>query len=175
MSSGSIVLDEATLRILDELQRNSEISNAELADKVGLSASPCWRRVSEMRSAGVIRGAVALVDPLKLGLAVNVFVHVSLTKQDKDSLETFTNAVSGRPEVMECYLMTGEADFLLRVVIEDLLKYQTFVLECLTQIPGVSSIRSSFALNQVKYTTALPTGHLREGATQQAALRGKSA
>lgn len=161
MSSGPSMFDEASRRILDELQRNSEISNADLAQKVGLSASPCWRRVAEMRSAGVIRGAVALVDPLKLGLAVNVFVHVTLSKQDKESLEVFTNAVSGRPEVMECYLMTGEADFLLRVVIEDLIKYQAFVLECLTQIPGVANIRSSFALNQVKYTTALPTGHLR--------------
>lgn len=161
MSSGPTMFDEASRRILDELQRNSEISNADLAQKVGLSASPCWRRVAEMRSAGVIRGAVALVDPLKLGLAVNVFVHVTLSKQDKESLEVFTNAVSGRPEVMECYLMTGEADFLLRVVIEDLIKYQAFVLECLTQIPGVANIRSSFALNQVKYTTALPTGHLR--------------
>lgn len=154
-------LDEASLRILDELQRDSEISNADLAAKIGLSASPCWRRVSDMRSAGILRGSVALVDPLKLGLAVNVFVHVTLAKQDKQSLEVFTKAVSGRPEVMECYLMTGEADFLLRVVIEDLLKYQAFVLDCLTQIPGVANIRSSFALNQVKYTTALPTGHLR--------------
>lgn len=161
MSGGAVAFDEASRRILDELQRNSEISNAELAEKVGLSASPCWRRVSEMRATGVIRGAVALVDPLKLGLAVNVFVHVTLSKQDKDSLEAFTSAVSGRPEVMECYLMTGEADFLLRVVIEDLIKYQAFVLDCLTQIPGVANIRSSFALNQVKYTTALPTGHLR--------------
>ncbi len=161
MSQTDILLDDASLRILDEIQRNSEISNAELAAKIGLSASPCWRRVSDMRSTGIVRGSVALVDPLKLGLAVNVFVHVTLSKQDKQSLEIFTSAVSGRPEVMECYLMTGEADFLLRVVIEDLLKYQAFVIDCLTQIPCVANIRSSFALNQVKYTTALPTGHLR--------------
>lgn len=157
----SEILDEASLKILDALQHNAELSNAELAEKVGLSASPCWRRVAELRSRGVIRGSVALVDPLKLGLAVNVFVHVTLSRQDKDSLETFTSAISKRPEVMECYLMTGEADFLLRVVIEDLLKYQELMLDCLTRIPGVSNIRSSFALDQVKYTTALPTGHLR--------------
>jgi Lrp/AsnC family transcriptional regulator, leucine-responsive regulatory protein len=161
MSSSEIMLDEFSLKILDVLQTNSELSNAELAEKVGLSASPCWRRVAELRTAGLIRNTVALVDPLKLGLAVNVFVHVTLTKQDKGSLEVFTNAVSRRPEVMECYLMTGEADFLLRVVIKDLIKYQEFMLDCLTQIPGVSNIRSSFALNQVKYTTALPTTHLR--------------
>lgn len=155
------ILDDASLRILDALQQNAELSNAELADKTGLSASPCWRRVSELKARGVIRGSVALVDPLKLGLSVNVFVHVTLTKQDKDSLEVFIRAISGRPEVMECYLMTGEADFLLRVVIEDLIKYQELMLECLTQIPCVSNIRSSFALDQVKYTTALPTGHIR--------------
>ena len=98
---------------------------------------------------------------MKLGLAVNVFVHVTLKQQDKASLEEFTQAISRRPEVMECYLMSGEADFMLRVVIEDLIKFQTLLLECLTQIPSVASIRSSFALSQVKYTTALPTGHLR--------------
>jgi len=161
MPNPPIVLDEASLRILDALQKNAEISNADLAEQVGLSASPCWRRVAEMRERGIIRGSVALVDPLKLGLAVNVFVHVTLHQQDKGSLETFTQAVSQRPEVMECYLMTGEADFLLRVVVEDLIKYQALMLECLTQIPVVSSIRSSFALDQVKYTTALPTRHLR--------------
>jgi len=157
----TIEMDEASLRILDALQENAEISNAELADRVGLSASPCWRRVADLKQSGVIRGAVSLVDPLKLGLAVNVFVHVTLKQQDKASLEEFTQAISRRPEVMECYLMSGEADFMLRVVIEDLIKFQTLLLECLTQIPSVASIRSSFALSQVKYTTALPTGHLR--------------
>ena len=157
----TIEMDEASLRILDALQENAEISNAELADRVGLSASPCWRRVADLKQSGVIRGAVSLVDPLKLGLAVNVFVHVTLKQQDKASLEEFTHAISLRPEVMECYLMSGEADFMLRVVIEDLIKFQTLLLECLTQIPSVASIRSSFALSQVKYTTALPTGHLR--------------
>jgi Lrp/AsnC family leucine-responsive transcriptional regulator len=152
--------DAASLRILDALQQNSELSNAELAERAGLSPSPCWRRVADLKARGVIRGSVALVDPLKLGLSVNVFVHVSLKQQDKQSLEVFTEAVRKRPEVMECYLMTGEADFLLRVVVEDLIKYQALMLDCLTQIPGVASIRSSFALSQVKYTTALPTGHL---------------
>ncbi|WP_395664282.1 Lrp/AsnC family transcriptional regulator [Methylocella sp.] len=160
MPKSSDILDEASLRILEVLQENSELSNAELAERVGLSPSPCWRRVADMKAEGVIRGAVTLVDPLKLGLAVNVFVHVTLTRQDKQTLETFIQAIRGRPEVMECYLMTGEADFLLRVVIEDLIKYQALMLDCLTQIPGVANIRSSFALDQVKYTTALPTRRL---------------
>lgn len=154
-------LDEISLRILDVLQQDSSLSNAELAERVGISASPCWRRVAELRERGLLRASVALVDPLGLGLAVNVFVHVTLKQQDKASLKVFTDAIAGRPEVMECYLMTGEADFLLRVVVEDLPRYQELMLDCLTQIPGVSNIRSSFALDQVKYTTALPTGHLR--------------
>ena len=154
-------LDEASLKILDALQANAELSNAELADLVGLSPSPCWRRVADMKANGVIRGAVTLVDPMKLGLAINVFVHVSLKQQDKESLEVFTHAISERSEVVECYLMSGEADFMLRVVIESLHKYQILLLECLTQIPTVANIRSSFALSQVKYTTALPTKHLK--------------
>ncbi|MEJ4047194.1 Lrp/AsnC family transcriptional regulator [Erwinia sp. SLM-02] len=153
-------LDEVSLKILDILQKQADISNAELAERVGLSVSPCWRRVTEMREKGVIRGSVMLVDPESLGLEVNVFVHVTLRHQDKQSLEEFTSTVSNRPEVMECYLMTGEADYLLRVVVENLKKYQVFIQECLTQIRSVASIRSSFALSQVKYTTALPTEHL---------------
>jgi len=162
LTAMEIELDEASLRILDALQQNAELSNAELAERVGLSASPCWRRVADMKQHGILQGSVVLVDPLKLGLTVNVFVHVSLKQQDKASLEGFTQAISQRPEVMECYLMSGEADFMLRVVIENLAKYQTLLLECLTQIPSVASIRSSFALSQVKYTTALPTGHLKQ-------------
>ncbi|MEG0186475.1 MAG: Lrp/AsnC family transcriptional regulator, partial [Stenotrophomonas sp.] len=99
-----VILDEASLRILDELQKNAELSNADLAERVGLSPSPCWRRVADLKHSGVLRASVSLVDPLKLGLAVNVFVHVSLKQQDKESLEVFTRAIAQRPEVMECYL-----------------------------------------------------------------------
>ena len=154
-------LDDASLRILEVLQDNAELSNAELAEAAGISASPCWRRVADMKERGILRGAVTLADPEKLGLRVNVFVSVTLKQQDQDSLRVFTEAIRNRPEVMECYLMTGEADYMLRVVTEDLREYQKLVLECLTQIPVVSTIRSSFALDQIKYTTALPTGHLR--------------
>lgn len=153
--------DAATLRILDALQQNAALSNAELAEIANLSASPCWRRVAELRDSGVIRGSVVLVDPIRIGLSVNVFVQVTLVQQDKASLKVFTDAIATRQEVMECYLMTGEADFMLRIVVEDLPKYQELVLEFLTQIPGVANIRSSFALDQVKYTTALPTAHLK--------------
>ncbi|WP_330629634.1 Lrp/AsnC family transcriptional regulator [Thioclava sp. FTW29] len=151
----------ASLRILEALQQNAELSTAELAAHAHLSASPCWRRVADMREKGVIRGSVALVDPVSLGLLVNVFVHVTLEKQEKKTLKTFTDAIRNRPEIMECYLMTGSEDFMLRVVVEDLLRYQDLVMNFLTQIPGVANIRSSFALDQVKYTTALPTNHLK--------------
>ncbi|MFC5068504.1 Lrp/AsnC family transcriptional regulator [Flaviflagellibacter deserti] len=152
--------DAATIRIIDALQTNSEISLADLAKDVGLSQSPCWRRVSELKKNEVIQRSVAVVDPAALGLTVNVFVHVSLEKQNKESLSIFERAIAKRPEVMECYLMSGDSDYLLRVVAEDLSKYQEFVIDVLTQIPVVSSIRSSFALSRVKYTTALPTAHL---------------
>ncbi len=155
-------LDATSLRILDLLQADSEISNAALAERVGLSPSPCWRRVAELKAQGVIRGSVALVNPHALGLAVNAFVYVSLKHQDKSSLEIFDAAIRERPEVMECYLMSGEADYLLRVVVEDLIKFQELMTEVLTRIPVVANIRSSFALAQVKYATALPTAHLRE-------------
>ncbi|WP_168879656.1 Lrp/AsnC family transcriptional regulator [Rhizobium sp. P28RR-XV] len=157
-----VTYDEATLRILELLQQNAELSVAELAAAVGLSSSPCWRRVNELKETGVVKGAVTLVDASMLGLAVNVFVHISLKLQDQASLEVFDTAVKSMPEVMECYLMTGESDYLLRIVVEDIRKYQSFVIDRLTTIPCVSNIRSSFALGQIKYTTALPIDHLRK-------------
>lgn len=158
----AVSYDAATLKILDLLQNNAELSTAELALATGLSASPCWRRVNDLKESGVIKGTVALVDAQSLGLTVNVFVHISLKQQDRASLDIFDEAVRSMPEVMECYLMTGEADYLLRVVVEDLRKYQALVIDRLTTIPCVANIRSSFALGQVKYTTTLPTTHLRK-------------
>lgn len=161
MPSSRPLLDPASLRILDLLQDNAEMSISDLSEATGLSASPCWRRVNELKESGVIQKTVALVDAAALGLAVNVFVHVSLKQQDRQSLDVFSAAIRTKPEIVECYLMTGEADYMLRVVVEDLAKFQTLVVDFLTLIPGVANIRSSFALGQVKYTTALPTGHLK--------------
>ena len=155
-------LDPISIRILERLQENSDTGLADLADAVGATASSCWRRLDEMRARGVIRRSVAVVDPLALGLAVNVFVLVTLEKQTEQALRVFTSRIARRPEVMECYLMSGDADYLLRVVVEDLAQYHRFVIDHLTTIPGVANLRSSFALEQVKYTTALPTGHLHE-------------
>ncbi len=149
-------LDAIDRRILEHLQDNARISNVDLAARVGISASPCWRRVRELEESGVISNYVTLIDAASVGLMVSVFVNVSLEKQVERELNVFQNAIRERPEVMECYLMTGEADFLLRVVVPDLMAYERFLMDHLTRVPGIASIRSSFALKQVKYRTALP-------------------
>jgi DNA-binding Lrp family transcriptional regulator len=112
--------------------------------------------VNSLEKAGIIHKYVTLLDVRQVGLGVSVFVHVALKAQIEQNLETFEKAVTGRPEVMECYLMTGSSDYLLRVVVSDLDEYQRFVVDFLSRIPGVGNIRSSFALKQVKYKTALP-------------------
>jgi DNA-binding Lrp family transcriptional regulator len=143
-------------RILTALQENARITNVELAESVGISPSPCWRRVRELEQKGVISSYVTLIDPASIGLPVSVFVQVTLERQVETALEEFEKVVADWPEVMECYLMTGDADYLLRVVVADLAAYHRFLVDHLTRVPGVASIKSSFALKQVKYRTALP-------------------
>lgn len=149
-------------RILELIQEDARISNADLAAQIGLSPSPCWRRVRALEERGVISRYVTLVTPEAIGLPVNVWVHVTLDEQVERRLEHFESAIVARPEVMECYLMTGESDYLLRVVVPDIAAYQAFLLDHLTRIEGIASIKSSFALKQVKYKTALPLDHLEE-------------
>ncbi len=149
-------LDAIDRQILENLQNDARMRNVELAEKVGLSPSPCLRRVGNLEETGVIRGYATLVDAEAVGLPVSVFVSVTLEKQIEKTLEKFEKEIRARPEVMECYLMTGEADYLLRVVTADLGAYERFLIEHLTRIPGVASIKSSFALKQVAYRTALP-------------------
>lgn len=148
--------DEIDRRILTALQENARITNVELAESVGISPSPCWRRVRELEEKGVISSYVTLIDPASIGLPVSVFVQVTLERQVETALEEFEGVVADWPEVMECYLMTGDADYLLRVVVADLAAYHRFLVDHLTRVPGVASIKSSFALKQVKYRTALP-------------------
>jgi len=156
MSKELVVLDQIDRKIIKALQDNARLSSQELSDQVGISSSPCWRRVKALEEAGVITKYVTLVDPEALGLSISIFTNVSLDKQIESALETFQKAVRKRPEVMECYLMTGDFDYLLRVVVGSLHEYERFLLDHLTKISGVASIKSSFALKQVKYTTALP-------------------
>ena len=154
-------LDAIDLRILAALQEDGRLTNVELARRVNLSPSPCLARVKALENRGLIRGYVALCDPLALGLTLNVFISVSLERQRKDALETFEQRVGEHPEVMECYLMTGDSDYLLRLVVPDMQALERFIVDQLAKIPGVANIRSSFALKQVRYKTALPLGHGR--------------
>ena len=143
-------------KILSALQENARISNVDLAAAVGLSPSPCLRRVRMLQRKGIIDKYVCLLDQTLAGFPVSVFVSVTLEKQVESALEAFESAIEERPEVMECYLMTGDADYLLRVVTVDLASYERFLVNHLTRMPGVSSIKSSFSLKQVSYRTALP-------------------
>jgi Lrp/AsnC family leucine-responsive transcriptional regulator len=149
-------MDAKDLKILEALQRNARISNVELAQAAGLSPSPCLVRVRALEESRLIERYVALLDPKKLGLTVSVLVQVTLERQIESALEVFEKAVRERPEVMECYLMTGDADYLLRVVVPDVPAFERFILDFLSRVPGVGNIKSSFALKQVKYQTALP-------------------
>lgn len=149
-------LDPVDLRILAELQVDGSLSNVELARRVRLSPSPCLARVKALQAPGPIRRYVALLDPQKLGLELNVFISISLKEQREEALETFESRIALRDEVMECYLMTGDADYLLRVAVPDIASLERFALDHLSPIPGVEKIRSSFALKQVRYKTALP-------------------
>ena len=148
-------LDKIDYRILHFLQNDAHITNAELAEKVGLSPSPCLRRVKAMENRGIIQRYVAIVDAAEVGLPISAFVAISLHSQDRDALEVFQSSFETYPEVMECYLMTGSSDFLLRVVVPDLQTYERFT-DKLTRIPGISNIQTSFALKPVIYRTELP-------------------
>jgi Lrp/AsnC family leucine-responsive transcriptional regulator len=149
-------LDAVDLRILAELQKDSGISNVTLARKVHLSPSPCLIRVKALETNGVIHRYVALADPKALGLGLNVFISISLKAQTKESLAEFELRIVVHDEVMECYLMTGDSDYLIRVAVADIGALEKFILNNLSPIPGIEKIRSSFALKQVRYKTALP-------------------
>lgn len=148
--------DAIDRRILKALQSNARMPNAELAKLVGLSPSPCLRRLKILEDKGIIDRYVALLDQEKVGLPVSVFISIKLERQREGALDKFEAEIKNYDEVLECYLMTGQRDYLLRVVAQDLRSYERFLKEKLTRIDGVASIESSFALSQVKYTNSLP-------------------
>jgi DNA-binding Lrp family transcriptional regulator len=148
-------LDTLDLRILAELQADGSLSNVELARRVHLSPSPCLARVKALEAAGVISRYVALANAA-VGLGLNVFISISLKTQSKEALADFERRIAEHDEVMECYLMSGDSDYLIRVALADIGALERFILEQLSPIPGVEKIRSSFALKQVRYKTALP-------------------
>jgi Lrp/AsnC family transcriptional regulator, leucine-responsive regulatory protein len=149
-------LDAIDLRILAELQQDGALTNVELARRVHLSPSPCLARVKALEAGGVIERYVALASAKALGLGLNVFINISLKEQSKSALAEFEQRIAEHDEVMECYLMTGDSDYLIRVAVADMGALERFILEQLTPIPGIEKIRSSFALKQVRYKTALP-------------------
>lgn len=149
-------IDAVDLRILTELQQDSSLSNVELARRVHLSPSPCLMRVKHLESEGVIQRYVALCDTKSLGLGLNVFISITLKEQSRKALAEFEQRIAEHDEVMECYLMTGDSDYLIRVALADIAALERFILNQLTPIAGVEKIRSSFALKQVRYKTALP-------------------
>ena len=149
-------LDTVDIRILDALQRDGSLSNVELARHVHLSPSPCLARVKALEAAGVISRYVALANAAALGLGLNVFINISLTTQSREALAAFEERIAEHDEVMECYLMTGDSDYLIRVAVADMAALERFIMDQLTPIAGIEKIRSSFALKQVRYKTALP-------------------
>ena len=151
-------LDRIDQAILDHLQREGRATAAELAAVAGLSPSPAHRRQRLLEQEGVIRGYVALLDQDRVGLPVNVFVSVRLSAQTEDHLRAFEQAVAGLPEIMECYVMSGASDYLLRVVAPDLGAYEEFLRTKLTRIPGVHGVESAFGLKRIVYRTNLPIG-----------------
>jgi Lrp/AsnC family leucine-responsive transcriptional regulator len=153
-------LDKTDVNILKLLQEDAKLSNVQLAKRVHLSPSPCLARVRRLEKLGIISRHVALLNPQSLGLSVSVFIQITLEKQAKEKLDQFESAIRKRSEVMECYLMTGESDYLLRVLVPDVKALEQFIMNELTRIPGIANIRSSVALKQVKYETALPLSNV---------------
>lgn len=155
-----VELDRTDRRILEVLQQNGRITNAELANQVALSPSPCLRRLHQLEESGVIRRYVALLDPWCVGLGLQGFVTVTLEKGGGAHVETFRKAVDSWPEVLECYATTGDMDYLLRVMVTDLEHFSRFMMDRLLKQDGVTNVKSSFVLQEVKQTTALPLNHL---------------
>jgi len=149
-------IDSTDRRILKALQARGRMTNAELADTVHLSASACHRRVQRLETEGIIRDYVALLDPRKIGIPTTVFVEIRLTEQSDEVFEAFEKAVARIPDVLECHLMAGSADYLLKIVAEDTEDFARIHRQNLARLPGVAQMQSSFALRTVFKTTALP-------------------
>lgn len=149
-------LDEVDLRILRQLQAKPEIPLSELVLAVGLSQTPCWRRLKKLEKQGVIRGRALLLDPVALGLTVNVIAHIKLISHREETLQALECAVQDHPEIIECFSMSGDSDYMLRIVSQSIETYEHYLKRTLSHLPGIASIKSTFALKCVKDTRALP-------------------
>jgi len=156
MEAGRYALDSIDCRILAQLQADGRLSNAELAERVGLSPSPCLRRVRRLEDEGLIQGYAALLNREVLGLDVMAFVQVSLEKHSESAAERFETAIKAMDEVTECFPVTGEDDYILCVVATDLKAYSRFLMDHLMRLPGITNVKSVFALGEIKATTAVP-------------------
>jgi Lrp/AsnC family transcriptional regulator len=151
-----IDFDQTDRRILGILQTEAGINATEIGERIGLSQSACWRRIQRLREAGVIKDQPAVLDREKVGLTTMVFAQVKLTSHGRGNLTDFAEAVRQYPEVLDCYVVLGNVDFLLRIVTEDIKDYERFIYEKLSQLPGVQEVNSSIALSEIKHTTVLP-------------------
>lgn len=151
-----IDIDQTDRRILGLLQTSPGIKATEIGERIGLSQSACWRRIQRLRDEGVIKDQPAILDREKVGLSTMVFAHVKLTSHGRSNLTDFAEAVRQYPEVLDCYVVLGNVDFLLRIVTEDIKDYERFMYEKLSQLPGVQEVNSSIALSEIKHTTVLP-------------------
>ena len=148
-------LDPIDARILDILQQDAGLSVAEVADRVGLSASPCWRRIKRLEDSGVIARRVALVDPARLGLATTVFVAIRTQRHDPEWLEAFQRGVDRIDEVIECHRMAGDVDYLLKLAVRDIAHYDRIYRRLIAAVPDLADVSSSFSMERMKHTTAL--------------------
>jgi Lrp/AsnC family transcriptional regulator len=155
-------LDNIDLRILELLQADAGLSASEIADRVGLSPSPCWRRIRRLEEIGIVRGRVALLDRRRLGLKVMVMAQVRFAGRGRQALEEFEAAIAGFPEVVECFMLMGENDFILKVVTRDVEGYEHFLRHRLSRLPVVQSVNSSMVMGEVKNTTVLPLQFVRD-------------
>lgn len=149
-------IDTTDRRILAALQVDSGRSVVEIADQIGLSQAPCWRRIQKLKEAGYIRAQVSLLDRRLLGLNAQIFAQVKLTAHGRSNLSEFSDAIQKFPEVLECYVMMGTVDFMLRIITKDIDAYERFFFDKLSQVPGVQEINSMVALSEIKSTTELP-------------------
>jgi Lrp/AsnC family transcriptional regulator len=150
------LLDRYEKRILALLQEDASLSVAAVAEKIGLSSSPCWRRIDRLEREGFIKRKVALVDRKKIGLNAQIFAQIKLNAHGRANLDEFAAAIRGFPEVLECYVLMGSVDFLIRVVATDIEAYERFFFDRLSQLPGVQEVNSTVALSEIKATTELP-------------------
>ncbi|WP_345427915.1 Lrp/AsnC family transcriptional regulator [Halioxenophilus aromaticivorans] len=154
--STKVDIDDYDRKILRALQENADYSMAELGEKVGLSHTPCWRRIKRLEADGVIRGRVTLLQGEKLELSVSVHAYITTSEHDQTTLQQFENSVREIPEIVECYSTSGESDYMLRIVVNSVKDYDQLLKNTLVNLPNVASVKSVFALKQIKYTTELP-------------------